>query len=146
MWKSVIELTDEVRTTHNWITSLVDELHAETGISTRLRAVLEYLHRNGPNTVPDIARARRVSRQHIQTAFNELHALDLVVYQPNPSHQRSHLVSLTKHGEETIVEMQVIEQAELGILVKKLDPERLVDAAETLRQLRKALPARKNII
>ena len=34
------------------------------------RAVLEYLLINGPATVPAIARARRVTRQHMQALVN----------------------------------------------------------------------------
>jgi len=37
-----------------------------------MRAVLEGLDRSGPRTVPAMARARLVTRQHIQTILNEL--------------------------------------------------------------------------
>ena len=140
MWESVLELVDEVRQTHNALAQLVDDLHADTGVSVRLRAILEYVSRHGPATVPDIARARRVSRQHVQTTVNELLALGLVAYRPNPSHRRSHLVALTDEGADTIAEMQFVERAELRSHVTHLDPTQVVAATETIRSLRTSLP------
>jgi DNA-binding MarR family transcriptional regulator len=140
MWNELVGLIDEVRKTHNTLVAVGDDLHAGTGISTRLRAVLEYVSHHGPTTVPEIARARRVTRQHIQTAVNELLALSLMAYEPNPQHRRSHLVALTGAGARTIDEMQLAEQTALGPLLADLDPNHIAVATETLRSLRAALP------
>lgn len=140
MWSELLGLVDEVRRTHNTLTQVIDDLHADTGVSARLRAVLEYLERNGPSPVPDIARARRVSRQHIQTVVNDLRDRALVDYEPNPHHRRSHLVALTPAGAEAIAAMQEREKSALEPLVRGLDRADLDAARTTLRSLRLAMP------
>lgn len=140
MWMELTTLVDEVRHTHNTLTQVIDALHADTAVSARLRAVLEYLDRNGPTPVPDIARARRVSRQHIQTAVNELRDRALVDFEPNPQHRRSHLVALTPAGAEMITAMQDRERSTLEPLVQDLDLDAVEAARATLRSLRLAMP------
>ena len=142
MWDDLTDLIDEIRQTFNALAVAVDELHAESAISAHLRAVLEYLLRNGPTTVPDIARARRVSRQHIQTAVNELRALLLVDSRPNPSHRRSPLMELTAEGQSTIVEMRRLERLAFEHCFVDVDPADVAIAADTVRALRQAIPER----
>lgn len=60
--------------------------------------VLRTLALDGPQTVPDIARARPVSRQHCQTIVNGLKAQGFVELVANPRHKRSHLVRITRRG------------------------------------------------
>lgn len=52
----------------------------------------------GPQTVPDMARERPVSRQHCQTIVNGLSDQGFVEFVENPKHKRSHLVRITKKG------------------------------------------------
>ncbi len=140
MWTELTALVDEVRRTHNTLTQVIDALHADTAVSARRRAVLEFLEHNGPTPVPDIARARRVSRQHIQTTVNELRERSLVDFEPNPQHRRSHLVALTPAGTEMIVAMQDRERSTLEPLVQDLDLDAIEAARATLRSLRLAMP------
>ena len=51
-----------------------DALHADLGVTTAMRGVMISLATLGPKTVPELARARPVSRQHIQTVVNALAA------------------------------------------------------------------------
>lgn len=60
--------------------------------------LMHSLAADGPQTVPQIARARPVSRQHIQLLVNELVDAGLVELIDNPQHKRSRLVSLTAKG------------------------------------------------
>jgi len=60
--------------------------------------LLRSLVRDGPMTVPDIARSRPVARQHIQKLVNELAADGLVELIDNPAHKRSRLVRITAKG------------------------------------------------
>lgn len=140
MWSELVELVDEVRRTRNALVAVVDDLHPDAGIPARLRAVLEYLERHGATTVPEIARNRGVSRQHIQTSVNELLDRSLVTYAPNPHHRRSHLVALTESGADTIAGMRAVERAALEPLLAGLDPDGVATATSTLRDLRLALP------
>ena len=62
--------------------------------------VLRTLVKDGPRTVPEIARSRPISRQHCQTIANALHAKGLVEFIENPKHKRSMLLRVTKMGRE----------------------------------------------
>lgn len=68
--------------------------------------VLRTLVKEGPHTVPDMARTRPVSRQHCQTICNALEAQGLVEFVDNPKHKRSKLVRVTKKGRERFESMK----------------------------------------
>lgn len=68
--------------------------------------VLRTLVKEGPHTVPDMARTRPVSRQHCQTICNALEAQGLVEFIDNPKHKRSKLVRITKKGRERFESMK----------------------------------------
>ncbi|MFO1017737.1 MAG: MarR family transcriptional regulator [Hyphomonadaceae bacterium] len=59
---------------------------------------LRQLVKEGPQTVPDMARSKPVSRQHCQTIVNALEAQGLVEFIDNPKHKTSKLVRATKRG------------------------------------------------
>lgn len=60
--------------------------------------ILRMLVCDGPQTVPDMARSRPVSRQHCQTIANSLEAQGFVEFVENPKHKRSQLVRMTRAG------------------------------------------------
>lgn len=66
---------------------------------------LRSLKVGGPQTVPQLARARPVARQRIQRLADECAASGLVEFIDNPAHRRSKLVRLTRHGEATCDEI-----------------------------------------
>lgn len=68
------------------------------GFTVSHRAVLESIATHGPQTVPALARARPVARQHIQVLVNDLVAWGFVETRANPAHKRSPLVVLTALG------------------------------------------------
>ena len=68
------------------------------GFTASHRGVLESLATHGAQTVPGLARARPVARQHIQVLVNDLVTLGFVETQPNPAHKRSPLIALTAAG------------------------------------------------
>ena len=139
MIQSVTSVIDEVRLLHNRLIELAEELHRGSGISTSQRAVLEFIHRQGPATVPTIARARGVTRQHIQAITNELRSLDLIESQQNPAHQRSPMIVLTEDGRQTIDQILEREGDYLTRHVDDLDENELRAAAQTLASVRHAL-------
>lgn len=114
------------------------QLHGEDDPKTGSRSVLETLKSEGPQTVPQLARSRPVSRQHMQTHVNELKAKGLVVLDPNPAHQRSHLVSLTHAGAEVIKEMARRERTAIRRLDLEVSNQELKFAADVLRRVREA--------
>src|SRR5882672_5146190 len=89
------------------VNGLANRLKSPDPISTlptASRAALQLLQRCGPQTVPQIARARFSSRQNIQILINRLQQGGLVEFVTNPDHKRSALVRLTNHGQAAIAE------------------------------------------
>jgi len=140
MIEVVTSVIDEIRLLNNRLIELAEELHSGSGITAPQRAVLEFIHRQGPATVPTIARARGVTRQHIQTISNELRSLDLIESQQNPAHQRSPMIVLTDDGHQTIDRILERERDYLTTHVGDLDANQLRAAAQTLASFRHALP------
>src|SRR5690606_18141459 len=64
--RKVVELTRGVRACFNRLRALGDTLHEDLGITASMRSVLESLHEDGARTVPQIAKSKSVTRQHIQ--------------------------------------------------------------------------------
>ena len=71
------------------------------------------LQQLGEQTVPQLARARPVSRQFMQTLVNKLLDEGLVDYIENPAHKRSRLVRLTQKGSAAV---KIMIQRELKVL------------------------------
>jgi DNA-binding MarR family transcriptional regulator len=100
------------------------------------RGVLRELAKDGPRAVPQMARARPVSRQYMQKVVNGLRADGLVEFLENPAHRRSPLVELTAKGNVYVQRLARREQVLLGQLATGLDLVDLHTAADILRKLR----------
>ena len=132
---SLIALIDAVRLAFNQMRASADAAHADLGITAAMRAVLERLARGGPQTVPDMARARNVSRQHIQKIVDGLGEVGLIDLNANPAHKRSPLIVLSADGRK---QFKIIEKREAAILAsigKDLEGHNLTAATTTLRAL-----------
>ena len=92
-----------------------DELHAHIGITASMRAVMSSLAADRSRTVPDLARERGVSRQHIQAVVNELLDAGLAAAVHNPSHRRSSLLALTDEG---LRRLRIVETREAEYLTR----------------------------
>lgn len=101
--------------------------------------VLQLLERQGPLTVPSIARYRAVSRQSTQTQVNRLVSEGLVALAANPAHKRSVLVQLTHHGRRVLAAAMARELPSSTALLSRVAESRLVSAARLLGQVREAL-------
>jgi DNA-binding MarR family transcriptional regulator len=133
---ALFELVDEIRLQFHAWARLADALHRDVGVSASMRAVLEFLQRNGPTPVPRIAQQRGVSRQHVQAIVNDLLDAGLVELGDNPAHQRSRLVALTADGRRAIDTVQRSERKTLGTALRGVDDEALRAATDVLRRLR----------
>jgi DNA-binding MarR family transcriptional regulator len=103
------------------------------------RAALQVLQRHGPQTVPQIARARFSSRQNIQILINRLQEEGLVEFVTNPDHKRSALVRLTPRGQAAISEAGK-EAAELTTrILPSFSQSELSSATDVLSRLRSLL-------
>jgi DNA-binding MarR family transcriptional regulator len=115
---------------------VADQIHHQGEMSGGLRSILRSLDKLGAQTVPQMARARNVSRQHVQMLVNQLVKESCAEMVPNPAHKRSALVRLTAQGKKVADsmyhrEVKLLNQSDLGVT----DPE-LQEAAETLRAVR----------
>jgi len=129
-------LLNEVRLLYQTMVQLGDQIHKDSQISMGMRAVLEYLAREGDATVPKMARSRKVTRQRIQSLVDSLLAADLVARRDNPGNRRSPLVTLTTHGQQTIQQMR---RREGRFYSSTLPAERLRSAALVLEEVRSSL-------
>jgi DNA-binding MarR family transcriptional regulator len=82
--------------------------------------VLEHLDARGPATVPDMARAKTVTRQHIQQLVDGGLAAGLIEARVNPAHRRSPLIALTPRGAATFAEIRKRERTALAALADEL--------------------------
>jgi DNA-binding MarR family transcriptional regulator len=138
----VNSLTAEIRAAFHDLSSLADNLHAGEGVTASMRAVMEFIAENDAHTVPAIARAKSVSRQHIQQLADALVSAGQCEYLPNPAHKRSPLLALTEKGRGTFARMRERERETVAARAASLDPKALFVAAETIAQLRTALLAK----
>lgn len=97
--------------------------------------LLRSLHEGGPQTVPALARARPVSRQHIQTLADAMAADGLVAFKANPAHRRSQLVAITAKGEQVYEAMTRKLAAISDDLAAGMDARKIASAAASLGQL-----------
>lgn len=114
-------------------------LHGRGEMSAGKRGILRDLDRLGPKTVPQLARMRPVSRQHIQSLVEPMASEGLVEYQYNPDHKRSKLVAITEKGRALVNEMFEREEALFASLGVQVDPHDFEITARTLRTIREAL-------
>ena len=94
---------------------------------------------DGPQTVPQLARARPVTRQHIQQIANEAAADGLIEFIDNPAHKRSKLLSLTPKGARMEAEMTERLKTFAGDLAEDFDAAELATAARVLNAVRAKL-------
>jgi len=132
-------LLNEVRLLFHQCTRIGEEIHSGRPVTIAMRAVLEFLDRNGPTSVPAIARRRHVSRQHIQVLVNELVELGLARLEDNPGHRRSKLVAITGKGKRLFGAMRRRERDVFENAMRGLKVSRLRQAVQTLREVGEAL-------
>ena len=123
-------LTAAIRTCADVLQQADDRLHQDAGVTAAMRQVMEFLRSEGPSTVPDIARARGVSRQNIQVLVDALVVRDMVATRANPAHRRSSLVVLTRSGAQTYRAMRRREQR----FLKGLAADRSVSSIRAARR------------
>jgi DNA-binding MarR family transcriptional regulator len=132
---AILGVVNAVRSLFHELKVVVQEVHGGSPLAGGRRGVLVNLLEDGPQTVPELARRRPVSRQHIQALVNELLRDGLVVRRPNPAHKRS---KLTAEGRKTIRAMLERETELLRRLELDADTRQLTSTAAVLEELRTA--------
>lgn len=139
VYDAVVGLLDAARLTVHRSAVAVDRLHAGTSITVPMRAVLEFLCREGPTTVAGMARARSVSRQHIQQIVNDLADDRLVERHDNPDHKRAPLIALTADGAARIDAMFEAERRAFAEAFETLEAADVRRATRVLQSIGEAM-------
>lgn len=124
-----------VRAAFGALRAVGDELHRDLGVSAAMRAVMEHLAEEGAATVPEIARAKKVSRQNIQVLVDALAAAALVESRDNPAHRRSPHIALTDRGRGVFRTMRRRERTLLAALAASLPAAAIDETTATLKTL-----------
>ncbi len=90
-----------------------------TGLTVRMRAVLEILDRDGALSVPELARRLEIQRQYVQVMVNETHAAGYTEKQDNPRHKSSPLIGITAAGNTLMSQVQSRETALVDALASR---------------------------
>lgn len=117
----------------------IDADLAGTGLTVRMRAVLEILADHGPLPVPDIAHALEIQRQYVQVMVNDTLAAGLTEKRTNPRHARSPLIALTKTGQTLIDEVLAKEAKTVAALADGLREEDIATALRVARHCHQKL-------
>jgi len=133
------DVIDETTALFHLLHAVAAQLHGGGELTAGRRGVLRGLDRFGPQTVPQMARARPVSRQYIQSLVNDLEAEGLVETLENPAHRRSRLVCLTQRGAGALAEMYRREADLFATLELSIADDEMRHAASVLRSVRTAL-------
>mgnify|MGYP000872391837 CR=1 FL=1 len=136
---ALYQVIRHIRSGFNLLRALGDHLHRDLKVTAAMRAVMETLDEDGEQTVPQIARTKSVSRQHIQVNVDALLRMALVTLRDNPSHLRSPLVVLTSRGQSTFAAMRRREVDLLERLAKEFCLEQLEQASGTLGILNQSI-------
>jgi DNA-binding MarR family transcriptional regulator len=137
--ETIYILIRAIRACFHLMGNVGDDLHRQFGITASMRAVMESLYEGGPQTVPQVARSKNVTRQHIQALVDQLLEAGLSVAVANPDHKRSPLIELTARGHSAFEDMQRREQTLLTQLTAALPARDLMIAVETIRKLNEQL-------
>ncbi len=101
--------------------------------------VLRSLVKEGPQTVPEMARKRPVSRQHCQTIANALEAEGLVEFVDNPKHKKSKLVRVTRKGRDRFQSMRRQLLGVAGVYAPFFTADEVATATDVCRRAREMI-------
>lgn len=133
--EKMVVLTQAVRATFNRLKALGDRLHSDLEITTAMRAVMETLNSSGAMTVPQIAKVKGVTRQHVQLLADSLCEAGLASVKDNPAHKRSSLIVLTDKGKRAFTKMSAREVPVIDEIAQTFGAEELDRATRVLQRL-----------
>lgn len=122
--------------------AIVEQNLKGSGLTVRMRAMLEILAKKGSLSVPEIADHLHIQRQYVQLMINETLAAGLTEKRPNPRHKRSMRIALTESGNATIRNVTAKEMALMQQLSDSFDPAAIDTTLDVTKRLIKTLSAR----
>jgi len=129
-------IIDEIVSLFHLLQALAVTIHSDIGLTAAKRGLLKGVEMLGPQTVPQMAYVRNVSRQYIQTIVNQLQSAGLVEIIPNPLHRRSGIVKLTPHGERFLTLITEKEKKLLSGLTIEIGDDNLRQTVEVLQKIK----------
>jgi DNA-binding MarR family transcriptional regulator len=129
-------LFKEVFALYGVMSEVVDEIHEKAGLRTSWIRVANTLSDLEVATVPDVAMVLNVSRQFVQTVFNDLLEQRMLFFKENPRHKRSKLASLTEYGHTVLTEAREKESAIVKQALPNIDDKSVAEAQCLLRFIR----------
>ena len=138
-------VVDETIALFHRVRYVADQTHGAGGRATAQRGFLRRVVRYGPRTVPQLALARAVTRQHTQESVDRLVEQGLVELVANPAHKRSPLVRATRKGTALIASLDDIDARVLVAIGGGLSRAELAITARTLRGRARALRSRRAV-
>lgn len=136
-------IVNQVRVLFHKFAHAAAQIHGTDLMAIGKRAILEDLLKNGPQTIPQLARKRPVTRQHILSLVNPLKEEGRVEFRENPAHKRSFLVSLTGPGKKLIENMIAREDVVFNQLAESLKLQEVNRTIETLKTIQNLLESEK---
>ena len=112
-----------------------ESLHAASGLSASKRAILELLAHREPQSVPQMAREKSVSRQNVQIIINDLATQGLIETTDNPAHKRSPLIRRSTKGRSLTNEGRAREVDFIAAMAPNFDATDLRKAAQALQDM-----------
>ncbi|MGE5815243.1 MAG: MarR family winged helix-turn-helix transcriptional regulator [Acidobacteriota bacterium] len=141
--ETVEELVRQISMAAYRFGAAADDICHDLGVTGAMRDVLSAALASERATVPELARAMGVSRQHVQKLADQLWERGLTTFRPNPAHARSPLVELTEKGRALIETIRDCEQRLIVDLSADL-PTDTATAVAVLRRLNAALHRRRS--
>lgn len=110
-----------------------DRLVGDLELTSSLWQVLDALHRSRQSlSVADIARAMGLARQSVQRSADILETRALVMFEDNPAHKRTKLVTLTTIGRRALEAIHAREALSIEGVLARLKPAEIAQATRTL--------------
>ena len=138
---STTDLLEETRLLAQLLRRWRADRQQHTQITGPMRTVLEHVDSAGPRSVPSIARAEGVSRQHVQLQVDALQELGMVAREANPAHRRSSLIAATEKGRAWVEDTRADEENALARMQTGVSDTAIRDATRVLAAWRDALTA-----
>ncbi len=138
VFQAVDRFTFEVALLFFRMRAVANEYIGQGRHSTGRRSILRSVSQR-PQTVPEMARERGVSRQHVQKLVDALVADRLVMTRVNLADRRSRLVSPTSMGNTFFRALRVREAKLFADLARGLDPKDFRRATTLIKELRSRL-------
>jgi len=129
-------LVDETIALYHRLAWMAEQIYGDEGHGAARRGILRGLVRYGPQSVPQLARARSVKRQSLQPVVDAMVAEGVVELRDNPRHARSRLVAVTRKGEAIVAHLDRVDEKVLGAVGAGIPRRDLRAAAATLELLR----------